>query len=188
MIRRVQPWTTTSSECVVRDRWISVRADHCVTAEGTAVSPYYVLEYPDWVHVVALDGEENVVLVKQYRHALGRISLELPGGAMDVSDENAVAAAARELLEETGFGNAGRMTLVGSHSPNPSSHANLMHTVLAENVVEVQPPLFDDIEILEVERVPYREAVRLAMSGAIMHSMHIASLLLGLSAAKKIGV
>ncbi len=186
MIRRVQPWTTKSSERVLHDRWISVRADHCVTAEGASVSPYYVLEYPDWVHVVALDSEENVLLVRQYRHALGRISLELPGGNMDAADEGPIAAAARELLEETGFGNAERMTLVGSHSPNPASHANLMHTVLAENVAAVQAPLSDEIEVLEVERVPCRDALRLAMSGAIMHSMHVASLVIGLCAAKKI--
>ena len=186
MIRRVQPWKTKSSQRVLHDRWISVRADDCVTAEGVEISPYYVLEYPDWVHIVALDREEHVLLVRQYRHALGRVSLELPAGGVDAKDEGLLAAAARELLEETGFGNAERMTLVASHSPNTASHANSAHTVLAENVTAIQPPQYDEIEVLEVERVPYREALRLALSGAIPQSMHITSLVLGLRAAKKI--
>lgn len=182
----VRPWTVKQSRHIHRDKWISLRADDCVTAEGVGVSPYYVLEYPDWVHVVALDPEDNVILVKQYRHALGQISLELPGGCMDRADASVLAAAARELLEETGFGNANRMTLVNRASANPASHANFVHTVLAEAVTPVQPPVTDGIEVLEVVRVSCREALHLASSGAIMHLMHVGSLMLGLAAAGKI--
>ena len=71
MTSRLQPWTVRSSRRVLHDRWISVRADDCVTAEGAEVSPFYVLEYPDWVNVVALDDENHVLLVRQYRHGLG---------------------------------------------------------------------------------------------------------------------
>lgn len=86
---------------VLRDRWISVHADDCVTAEGVEISPYYVLEYPDWVNVVALDEYDHVLLIRQYRHGLGRISLELPCGGAEPG-ESTLDAARRELLEETG--------------------------------------------------------------------------------------
>ncbi|MGO9486183.1 MAG: NUDIX hydrolase [Rhodomicrobium sp.] len=187
MSSRVQPWKIRSSKRVLCDRWISVRADDCVTAEGVEVSPYYVLETADWVNVVALDAADNVLLVRQYRHGLGRISLELPAGCIDAG-EPVLEAAARELAEETGYGKARELTLVSSLSPNTASHCNLIHTVLATQVLAIGEPCYDAVEVLEVERVPYREALNLAFSGAIMQSTHVASLVLGLGAAKKISL
>ncbi len=172
---------------MLRDRWLSVRADDCVTAEGAEVSPYYVLEYPDWVNIVALDENDHVLLVRQYRHGLGRISLELPCGGVEPG-KSPIDAARRELLEETGYGNARSMTLVASVSPNAANHSNLDHTVLAGQVSAVGKPVYDATEILELERVPYREALNLALGGAIMQATHIASLMLGLSAAGKISL
>ena len=93
------PWRTTGSTHLVHDRWLKVRADKCLTAEGVEIAPYYVLEYPDWVEIIALDAEDHIYLVQQYRHGLGVVALELPGGAMDVSDASPVEAAARELRD-----------------------------------------------------------------------------------------
>jgi len=172
---------------VLRDRWISVRADDCVTAEGVEVSPFYVLEYPDWVNIVALDREDHVLLVRQYRHGLGRISLELPCGGAE-ADEPVLYAAIRELREETGYGNPANLSLVASLSPNAANHANFDHTALAEGVSPVCAPLQDATEVLELGRVPYQRALDLALSGAMMQATHVASLLLGLHAAGKINL
>ncbi len=59
---KVRPWRITASRYVHKDRWISVRADDCVTEAGTRIAPYYVLEYPDWVHIVAVTPEHQLVL------------------------------------------------------------------------------------------------------------------------------
>ena len=64
-------WRVTGSRYVHKDRWIAVRADDCVTEDGVSVAPYYVLEYPDWVEIVALDADDNLLLVRQYRHGVG---------------------------------------------------------------------------------------------------------------------
>ena len=164
-----------------------MRADDCVTAEGVEVSPYYVLEYPDWVNIVALDEADHVLLVRQYRHGLGRISLELPCGGAEPG-KSPIDAARRELLEETGYGNAKSMTLVASLSPNAATHSNFDHTVLAEQVSAIGKPVYDATEILELERVPYREALNLALGGAIMQATQVTSLMLGLLAAGKISL
>ena len=68
-----------------------MRADDCETASGIAVSPYYIVEYPDWVQVVAIDQHDHVLLVRQYRHGLGEFSLELPAGNMDAPERDPLA-------------------------------------------------------------------------------------------------
>ncbi len=80
MTTRLEPWKVKGSRYLLRERFLTARVDHCVTPAGIEV-PYYVLEYPGWVNVVALDKEDHLILVRQYRHALGDISLELPGAA-----------------------------------------------------------------------------------------------------------
>ena len=174
-------WRVTASRHVHKDRWISLRADDCVTEEGAVVAPYYVLEYRDWVEVVALDAENNVLLVKQYRHGLGDISLELPAGNMDPGETDPVEAARRELLEEAGC--AGTLTLIGQSHANAASVANRTHIILARDVVRVADPLDDPGERIESLWVPVAEAIRLALSGELTNGMQAAALLRGLVAA-----
>ena len=69
-------WILLNSKYVVKDKWITVRADTCQMPNGTIVEPYYVLEYPTWVNVVALTKNQEVILVKQYRHGLKQTVLE----------------------------------------------------------------------------------------------------------------
>ena len=90
------PWSVTGARSVIRDRWIDLRADDCLTSDGHVVAPYYVLRWPDWVQIVAIDDEDHVVLIEQYRHGLGIISLELPSGAIDAADASPIAAGKRE--------------------------------------------------------------------------------------------
>ncbi len=76
-------WRVESSRTVLKDRWIDVRADDCVRADGVRIAPYYVLSYPEWVHIVCLDANERICLVDQYRHAAGVVVRELPGGMLE---------------------------------------------------------------------------------------------------------
>jgi 8-oxo-dGDP phosphatase len=174
-------WRITASRHVHKDRWISLRADDCVTDEGAVVAPYYVLEYRDWVEVVALDADDNVLLVKQYRHGLGDISLELPAGNMDPGETDPVEAARRELLEEAGC--AGTLTLIGESRANAASLNNRTHIILARDVVRVAEPLDDPGERIESLWVPVAEAIRLALNGELTNGMQAAALLRGLVAA-----
>jgi 8-oxo-dGTP pyrophosphatase MutT (NUDIX family) len=180
----VAPWNITASRHVLKDRWISVRADDCRTSEGKEIAPFYVLEYPDWVQVVAIDTEDNVILVEQYRHGLGIISLELPAGAIESTDASPLIAGARELQEETGYGGPS-WQCAGRLSPNPASHNNLCHVVVALNVSFQRAVIDDPTERVRVVRVPIRAAIDLAMSGGIVQAMHVASMFLGLGAAGK---
>ena len=183
-VDELAPWEVTRSRYALRDRWLTVRADDCVTAEGVEIAPYYVLEYSDWVEVVALDTEDNILLLRQYRHGLGRVSLELPGGAMDARDTDPLQAAARELREETGF-SAAEWLHVASLSPNPATHTNLCHIVLARGIECNSVPDDDPTERIHLIRLPIREAIRLALAGEMIQAIHVAALTLALHKAER---
>jgi len=173
-------WTTQRSRHVLRDQWISLRADDCLTGEGVEISPFYVLEYPDWVQVVAIDEADHLILVEQYRHGLGAISLELPTGGVDEHDADPVAAARRELREETGY-EAADWQLIASLAPNPANQSNRCHAVLALGARKVGEAHDDPTERSRILRVPVEEAARLVRQGAVLQAMHVAAISLALS-------
>jgi 8-oxo-dGTP pyrophosphatase MutT (NUDIX family) len=176
-------WCIARSETVLQDRWINLRADQCITPSGHLIGPYYVLSYPEWVHVVAITQAGSLVLVRQYRHAAGEFLLELPGGAADPRDTNPEQAARRELEEETGF-SAQRWELITSLHANPATHTNRLHFYLALGAVYDRPQSLDageeglSVELLEIPAV--LDGLR---SGLIGQATHVSGILLGLAAA-----
>lgn len=177
----LRPWTVASSRHLLRDRWISLRADDCVTAGGATVAPFYVLEYPDWVQVVAIDADERLILVRQYRHGAAAAMLELPCGGIEPDDADPLAAARRELAEETGHG-GGDWRIVASLWPNPANQTNRLHVALATGVRTVVKPASHPSEELELVRLPVGEVVALALAGGLPQAMHVAALALALTA------
>ena len=154
-----------------------MRADTCETPGGVSVAPYYVLEYPDWVHLVALDSERRLVIVRQYRQGIGRVLAELPGGGMEPSDVSPLETARRELLEETGCA-ANEFIDLGPLAPNPATHNNRVHTFLALNAHPVAAPKLDLTEDIAVDFVTWDEVLALVRSGEFAHALHVASLFL----------
>lgn len=171
-------WRTRSSRTVLRDNWIDVRADECITPSGKEVSPYYVLSYPDWVHVMALTPDRKIVLVRQYRHAIGATVLELPGGGVDVSDVNLEMAARRELAEETGFSSETWLK-VSTLYPNPATHSNRVHAYLALDAVQRSTPSLDHSEEgLAACLMPLDQVLEALGQGILGQSMHVATVML----------
>jgi 8-oxo-dGTP pyrophosphatase MutT (NUDIX family) len=181
-----QKWRTVRTKEVLKDRWINVRADYCVTPAGTEIGPYYVLTYPDWVHVVAVTPAGSLVLVRQYRHAAGDMFLELPGGAIDPSDANIEQAARRELEEETGF-SAQHWELVSILYPNPATQTNRVHVYVAIDAVRDRAQRLDEGEEgLQVSTVPIKEVLDRLGTGILGQSMHVSAVLLGLAVAGRL--
>lgn len=172
-------WTVRKSHHVVKDRWLGLRADDCVTPSGHVLDPYYVLETADIALVLGLDAADHVILVRQYRHAYGALSLELPGGAIDPADPDIVAAAEREMREETGYTFAAAEHVITLNA-DPARYANRMHLVRAR-LTAAGPARPDPGEDIAVVRVPRAEALQLAQSGSIVGAVHAAMILIGLS-------
>jgi 8-oxo-dGTP pyrophosphatase MutT (NUDIX family) len=144
---------------------------------------YFVIHLADAVHVVALTPQDEVLLVRQFRAGSARDSLEIPGGLVD-QGEDPCSAAARELLEETGYA-GDPPEFLGTLYSVPSLLTSRISTVVIRNVRKVAEPDPDHNEELVLELVPAREIPRLIREGRIDHALVVAGLLwwLGLEGA-----
>lgn len=171
-----EPWSVLESTYLSRKPWLTLRQDRVRLANGTVIEDYNVLEYPDWVNVVALTTDGMLVLVRQYRHGLRAVHYELPAGVCEADDSNPEETARRELLEETGYG-GGQWSPLMILSANPGTHSNRNFSYLAEGVIPLQEQQLDATEELQVHLVRVDEVHDLLMSGEITQALHAAPLL-----------
>ena len=146
-----------------------VRLDTARSPRTGEPHQFVVLETPDWVNVVPVTRDRQVVLVRQFRHGLGQTSLEIPGGLVDPG-ETADMAARRELLEETGYEALG-WEYLGFVHPNPAFQNNRCHSYLALDCELVGEPALDSGEDIAVELVPVSKLAEMAATGAITHGL-----------------
>lgn len=175
---RIKKWSIKNSHILLEDHWIKVRADDCITGDGVIISPYYVLEYPNWVHTVVINNKDEVLIVEQYRHGAGNIFFELPCGIQDKKDGSPLEAARRELMEETGY--TGDFVFVGKTYPNPASHSNSIYTFLVTNPVKYFHPQNNPAEILDYQFIDIERVLAMVDKGKFGQALHISSLTLGL--------
>jgi len=142
-------------------------------ADPSKQGDFVYLDAPDWVNVIALTADNEVVLIEQFRHGIAEVTLEIPGGGIDRGEEP-LPAGLRELLEETGY--AGEdAEIIGVVTPNPAIIRNHCHTVLVRNVKPVSDPQLEGFEEITTRLAPLDEIPDLIRSGAITHSLVIAA-------------
>ena len=170
----VRRWEIVRSESLQDCKVFRVRRALVRPPGSAATHPFYSIEADSWVNVVPITRDEQVVMVRQYRHGSREITLEIPGGIIDPGEEPAEAAA-RELIEETGH-RAGHLRALGSLNPNPALFGNRVHTFLAEGVEQVGEVMNGPLEETEVELVPIRDVPALVRRGEIDNALVIAAL------------
>lgn len=177
-------WKTLQSDYLFKDQWFTVRRDVCERPDGKIIEPYYVYEFPTWVTAVAITKEGKVILERQYRHAIGETSFELPGGCVDEEDTSLEAAIARELLEETGY-QFESYEYLGKSCANPSTHNNWIHFFLATEGQLLKAQSLDENEDIEVHLCTLDELKVKLFNGEIIQSMHVTACMF---AFKKMGL
>ena len=174
-------WKALESEELLKAGLFRLRSDKCELPDGRVMPRYYVMEFPDWVNIVPVTLDGKIVMVEQYRHASGRVHLEIPGGSMDPgSGEDPKRAALRELSEETGYV-PDDIRLIGKHFPNPAMQNNAMWTYVGFGCRKLADPTPDPYEDIRVVHLPVNEVYDKIRSGEIDHSIIVASLLYAMS-------
>ena len=172
----IVPWKVLGSVRDASYRLFSIRTDTAVNPRTCKAHDFYILESADWVNVVALTPEREVVLVRQYRHGAGAVSLEIPGGLVETGD-SPQSAALRELEEETGY--QGRdVRFLASVSPNPAIQNNLCHTFLVLDARPRSRQNLDDKEDIETVLEPLDKIPDLIREGVIDHSLVLSAFFL----------
>ena len=171
----LKPWQKVGSKPVGNFRIFTIRSDEVISPRTQQTQDVYVIDCVNWVNVIALTPERNLVIIEQYRHGSNTIELEIPGGMMDPEDASPVAAGLRELREETGY-EGENPRLLGQILPNPAIMSNVCYTVLVENCRCVHPLQFDHGEDLVTRLVPVSELPGLVAAGKIQHSLVVVAL------------
>lgn len=168
-------WKVLESEQLLnRGTWMNLRVERVQLPSGSVVPEWFVLEFPDWINVIAITADGRFVMEDQYRHALGQTGFELVAGVVDPG-ETPLEAAQRELLEETGFG-GGKWVHFMTVSPNPTNHTNLCHTFLATDVVQVGEQATEATEDINVDIFTREEVLQLLADGQFVQALHAAPL------------
>ena len=150
------------------------RFDRMRNPRNDAVLRRLVLESVDWVNIVALTADGLSVMVRQFRFGVDYTTLETPGGMVDPG-EDPLAAAQRELKEETGYG-GGEWTYLGAVEPNPAFHDHLCHHWLASSVSRVQEPAPTPGEAIDVVLMTEQEVTSAVQGGVIKHALALSAL------------
>ena len=165
----VKPWPVVSSRIVGRHRIFRIREDRLRSPRTGRTSPMVVLEGSDWVNVIALTPDERVVFIRQFRFGVRETTLEVPGGLVDPG-ESPANAAARELLEETGYAGS-KPVFLGKIHPNPAIQDNVTWSYLVRNARRVREPDVDDTEDIVTRTHPLSRVPGLIAKGRITHAL-----------------
>jgi ADP-ribose pyrophosphatase len=179
----MRPWRTLRSELVLDHRWYRVRRETVELPSGLVVDDYFVAVREDFALVAAVTPDDRLVLVRQWKQGIGAVTLELPGGIVDEDDP--AAAAARELLEETGYA-CGELRRVGGGPLDPSKETNRVHLFLGTGAERVAEQRLDPTEEIEVVLLPLAELRDTIRRGELDAPSSVAGCFLALDALGRI--
>lgn len=165
------PWPVDHSEVLADCRIFRVRKDTVRNPRNGSAHDMFVLEQPNWVNIIPLTPDDQVVLVEQWRHGTRSVHLETPGGLMD-PHESPEECGRRELREETGY-EAASVIRLGTVHPNPAIQCNIQHYVLAAGCRQVSDLQLDHAEDIVVRLAPLAEIPRMIQTGEITHGIVI---------------
>lgn len=166
----IKKWDTEEKKFVdnykIFDLFRIKRKNRIINKEGNFV----VLETSSWVNIIPITKEKNVILIEQYRHGIDEITLEVPGGLVEINEEPKQAAQ-RECIEETGFGSDDEAVLIGENYPNPAFLNNKCYSYAWFNCIKKSEQHLDGSEDINVIEIPLDSIKKLIEDKKIQHSL-----------------
>ena len=170
----IETWQRLKTRALSENRIFSLHASTAESPETGEKHEFYYIDTADWVNIVPITRNDELVCIRQFRHGNQSITLEIPGGMVDPGEAPGVSAA-RECLEETGY-RCDNVELLGMLTPNPALFDNVLHTYVARDVELVADIANTSTEKTEVTLVPMSEVPSLLVSGEIDHALVVATL------------
>lgn len=167
-------WKVLESEYLFKRPWLTARRDKVQLSNGNINPEFYVLEYPDWVNIIAITEDGKFIIERQYRHGIGSTGWEIPAGVCEAG-ETPEQSARRELLEETGYGE-GQWQLNLVCAPNASTSNNHCHCFIATGVRQISGQHLEATEDISVHLMTRDEVLDLMRSGQIRQATMLCSL------------
>jgi len=171
----IRPWVQVKSTPLGDFRIFTLRSDQKISPRTGQPHDFFILDCVDWVNVIAVTPDNQLVMVEQYRHGSNTVELEIPGGIMDAHDGSPVHTAIRELKEETGY-EGENARLIGEIFSNPAILTNKTFTVLVQNCALRYDVQLDGGEDLTTRVVAITEIPNLISAGRIRHSLVVVAL------------
>lgn len=170
----IEPWEIIESEEHGDYRIFRVLQNHSRSQKTGHEFGFYVIDAADWINVIPVTPEGEIVFVRQYRHGTQEVTLEVPGGIVDDGDESPAAAARREMIEETGY-DSDALIALGDVAPNPAMQSNQCYTYLAPNAHKQAGQQLDRTEEIEVVLVQPERVPDLIRDGQVSHALVVAA-------------
>jgi ADP-ribose pyrophosphatase len=171
---KITKWKIHSSEVAFKAaifRYVKLKSESPTTGK---IGDFDLIQCLNWVNVIAITKDQQIVLIKQYRHGTDQVTVEIPGGAVN-PNEDVRLAAERELREETGY-TSKNWKHIGRVDANPAFMSNYCDTYLALDAEKTHEQEFDPFEEIEVYLKDKKDVRAMVTSGEITHSIVIAAL------------
>ena len=166
----IQDWSVLKRQQVEDFKLFQIQKKQVRSPRTGEISEVQAIPLVDWVLILPLTADEKVIMVRQYRHGIERVCLELPGGLVDPADDSPARSAQRELLEETGY-RSDQIMLIGECYPQPAILSNKCFFYLAQNAAEVKAQQLDSGEDIEIVKIPLEQIPARIANKEIDHGM-----------------